>query len=984
MEKLVLIDGHSILNRAFYGVPDLTNPEGLHTNAVYGFLNIMFKILDEEKADHLAVAFDLKEPTFRHKMYEAYKGTRKPMPQELAEQVPLIKEVLSAMQIPILTLAGYEADDILGTVAKQCQASGKEVSIISGDRDLLQLSDEKIKIRIPKTSRGNTQVYDYYPEDVKREYQVTPVEYIDVKALMGDASDNIPGVPSIGEKTATAIIAAYGSIENAYAHLEEIKPPRAKKALGEHYDMAQMSKTLATICIDCGIGFSYEDAKIENLYTPEAYQCMARLGFKSLLSRFGAAAVEEDTRLEDSFTVTDSKEEAKVWIEKARKAARDGRVGLQILTCKKEAAVEQLAFSFDPSGQMTFGGMRDSGGKSAGAGTAGTDEESAGAGVAGNASGQAAKPWMLDPDRSWRVTGAALSLGKETVCIKTGDEVTEEWLAGSLRQLILEEKTGPEWLPDSIRQLVPGRKAGPEWLPDSTRKLILEAGGHIWVPDLKSLLPVLDLDYGAAVLDGGVAAYLLDPLKASYGYDDLARDYLGLTLPSEKELFGKLPAGKALGDGDEKAAVCACYMACAVCRAAEKLETRLKETGMWELYLTIEMPLIYSLYHMETAGVKVRRAALKEYGDKLKVQIGELEEQIYADCGQVFNINSPKQLGEILFEKMQLKGGKKTKTGYSTAADVLEKLAPEVPVVQKILDYRQLTKLNSTYAEGLAVFIGEDERIHGTINQTITATGRISSTEPNLQNIPVRMELGREIRKVFVPEEGYVFVDADYSQIELRILASLSADQRLIEAYGQAQDIHAITASQVFHIPLEEVTPLQRRNAKAVNFGIVYGISAFGLGEDLSVSRKEAQEYIDLYFQTYPGVKAYLDQLVAEGKEKGYVRTLYGRRRPIPELKSSNFMQRSFGERVAMNSPIQGTAADVMKIAMIGVDQELEKRGLRSRIVLQVHDELLIETWKEETQIVKEILEDKMKHAAELKVALEVEAKEGDSWFAAK
>ena len=984
MEKLVLIDGHSILNRAFYGVPDLTNPEGLHTNAVYGFLNIMFKILDEEKADHLAVAFDLKEPTFRHKMYEAYKGTRKPMPQELAEQVPLIKEVLSAMQIPILTLAGYEADDILGTVAKQCQASGKEVSIISGDRDLLQLSDEKIKIRIPKTSRGNTQVYDYYPEDVKREYQVTPVEYIDVKALMGDASDNIPGVPSIGEKTATAIIAAYGSIENAYAHLEEIKPPRAKKALGEHYDMAQMSKTLATICIDCGIGFSYEDAKIENLYTPEAYQCMARLGFKSLLSRFGAAAVEEDTRLEDSFTVTDSKEEAKVWIEKARKAARDGRVGLQILTCKKEAAVEQLAFSFDPSGQMTFGGMRDSGGKSAGAGTAGTDEESAGAGVAGNASGQAAKPWMLDPDRSWRVTGAALSLGKETVCIKTGDEVTEEWLAGSLRQLILEEKTGPEWLPDSIRQLVPGRKAGPEWLPDSTRKLILEAGGHIWVPDLKSLLPVLDLDYGAAVLDGGVAAYLLDPLKASYGYDDLARDYLGLTLPSEKELFGKLPAGKALGDGDEKAAVCACYMACAVCRAAEKLETRLKETGMWELYLTIEMPLIYSLYHMETAGVKVRRAALKEYGDKLKVQIGELEEQIYADCGQVFNINSPKQLGEILFEKMQLKGGKKTKTGYSTAADVLEKLAPEVPVVQKILDYRQLTKLNSTYAEGLAVFIGEDERIHGTFNQTITATGRISSTEPNLQNIPVRMELGREIRKVFVPEEGYVFVDADYSQIELRILASLSADQRLIEAYGQAQDIHAITASQVFHIPLEEVTPLQRRNAKAVNFGIVYGISAFGLGEDLSVSRKEAQEYIDLYFQTYPGVKAYLDQLVAEGKEKGHVRTLYGRRRPIPELKSSNFMQRSFGERVAMNSPIQGTAADVMKIAMIGVDQELEKRGLRSRIVLQVHDELLIETWKEETQIVKEILEDKMKHAAELKVALEVEAKEGDSWFAAK
>lgn len=976
MEKLVLIDGHSILNRAFYGVPDLTNPEGLHTNAVYGFLNIMFKILDEEKADHLAVAFDLKEPTFRHKMYEDYKGTRKPMPQELAEQVPVIKEVLSAMQIPILTLAGYEADDILGTVAKQCQASGKEVSIISGDRDLLQLSDEKIKIRIPKTSKGNTQIYDYYPEDVKREYQVTPAEFIDVKALMGDASDNIPGVPSIGEKTATSIIAAFGSIENAYAHLEELKPPRAKKALGEHYDMAQMSKTLATICIDCGIEFSYEDAKIENLYTPEAYQYMKRLGFKSLLARFSVRLAEEtkETRLEDSFAVTDRRAEAEAWIQKTREAVHDGWVGLQILTCEKEAAAEQIAFSFDASGQMSFGGMSGGSGKDAGesAGTGSAVEKETGAEIR-----------VLDPDRSWTVTGAALSLGEETVCIKTGEEITEEWLVSSLRRLILEagaaDGVRSEAADGARSEAADGAKAEAAHGTGSGA-----GGGHIWVSDLKKLLPVLRLNYGAPVLDGGVAAYLLDPLKASYGYDDLARDYLGLTLPSEKELLGKIPVGKALGDGDEKAVTCACYMACVACRTAGRLKADLQATGMWELYLTIEMPLIYSLYHMEAAGVKVRRTALKEYGDKLKVQIGELEEQIYADCGQTFNINSPKQLGEILFDKMQLKGGKKTKTGYSTAADVLEKLAPQVPVVQKILDYRQLTKLNSTYAEGLAVFIGQDERIHGTFNQTITATGRISSTEPNLQNIPVRMELGREIRKVFVPEEGYVFVDADYSQIELRILASLSGDERLIEAYGQAQDIHAITASQVFHIPLEEVTPLQRRNAKAVNFGIVYGISAFGLGEGLSVSRKEAQEYIDLYFETYPGVKAYLDRLVAEGKEQGYVSTLYGRRRPIPELKSSNFMQRSFGERVAMNSPIQGTAADIMKIAMIGVDQELERRGLRSRIVLQVHDELLIETWKEETQVVKEILEDKMKHAAHLKVALEVEAKEGDSWFAAK
>lgn len=920
MGKLVLIDGHSILNRAFYGVPDLTNSEGLHTNAVYGFLNIMFKILDEEKADHLAVAFDLKEPTFRHKMYAEYKGTRKPMPQELVEQVPLMKEVLSSMGIPILTKAGFEADDILGTVAKRSQAEGVEVSIISGDRDLLQLADEKIKIRIPKTSRGVTEVHDYYPEDVKREYQVTPKEFIDVKALMGDASDNIPGVPSIGEKTATAIIVAYGSIENAHDHLAEIKPPRAKKALEEHYDMAQMSKTLAEICTDCDIDFSYEDAEIQNLYTPEAYQFMKRLEFKSILARFGADAMGS-SNLEERFVVTENRKEAQEWFQRAAKAAKKNasgtyeRAGLQLLIGEQEMEEEQISFRFDASGQL----------ESPGAGTDGAD------------------------GKQQAVAGLSLSIGGEAVCMKAGKEISQEWLLNQARQLISQAELG-----------------------------------QIWVPDLKKLLPFLNLDYGAAVLDGGVAAYLLNPLKDSYGYDDLARDHLGLTLPSEKDLLGKTPVGKALQNGEEKAAVCACYMAWTAAQAAGELEEKLKRTGMWKLFLEVEMPLIYSLYHMEAVGVKVQRNALKEYGDKLKVRIAELEKQIYEGCGETFNINSPKQLGEILFEKMKLKGGKKTKTGYSTAADVLEKLAPDVPVVQMILDYRQLTKLNSTYAEGLAAFIGPDERIHGTFNQTITATGRISSTEPNLQNIPVRMELGREIRKVFVPEDGYVFVDADYSQIELRILASLSGDERLIQAYGMAQDIHAITASQVFHIPLEEVTPLQRRNAKAVNFGIVYGISAFGLGEDLSVSRKEAQEYIDQYFETYPGVKEYLDRLVAEGKEQGYVTTLYGRRRPIPELKSANFMQRSFGERVAMNSPIQGTAADIMKIAMIGVDQELRSRGMRSRIVLQVHDELLIETWKEETEEVKAILEDKMKHASDLKVSLEVEAKEGDSWFAAK
>lgn len=905
MEKLVLIDGHSILNRAFYGVPDLTNSEGLHTNAVYGFLNIMFKILEEEKADHLAVAFDLKEPTFRHKMYEQYKGTRKPMPEELREQVPLMKEVLSSMGIPIMTMAGFEADDILGTVAKRMAAEGKEVSVVSGDRDLLQLSDEKIKIRIPKTTRGGTEIKDYYPEDVKREYQVTPLEFIDVKALMGDTSDNIPGVPSIGEKTATSLIVTYGSIENAYAHIEEVKPPRAKKALEEHYDMAEMSKTLATICIDCPIEFSYKDAEIGNLYTPEAYQQMKRLEFKSILAKFSQEAAGSN-RAEENFKRITGKKEGKKLFEKA---ARAEKAGAQLIYGDISEEGEQISFFFGNEGQMEIG-------KKAGH----------------NPSGVAA---------------VALCMGEEDIyCIESGEDFSADELIQEVKKLC--------------------------------------AGTCVWTLDLKSQLPELELDYGADVWDAKIAAYLLNPLKDTYEYDDLARDYLGMTIPSKTDLLGKTMVGTALKEGNQDALKCSCYMAYVSWKTSEELTRQLQETGMYQLFADIEMPLIYSLYHMETAGVRVERAALKEYGAKLKVKIEKLEQEIYDATGEKFNINSPKQLGEVLFEKMQLKGGKKTKTGYSTAADVLEKLAPEVPAVQMILDYRQLTKLNSTYAEGLAAYIGADNRIHGKFNQTITATGRISSTEPNLQNIPVRMELGREIRKVFVPEEGYVFVDADYSQIELRILAHMSGDERLIQAYKKAQDIHAITASEVFHTPLEEVTSLQRRNAKAVNFGIVYGISAFGLSEDLSISRKEAMEYIEKYFETYPGVKAFLDRLVKEGKEQGYVTTMFDRRRPIPELKSANFMQRSFGERVAMNSPIQGTAADIMKIAMIHVDKELRERHLKSRIVLQVHDELLIETHKDEVAEVTSILEDKMKHAASLEVALEVEASQGASWFEAK
>ncbi len=882
MGKAVLIDGHSILNRAFYGVPELTNSEGLHTNAVYGFLNIMFKILEEENAEYLAVAFDLKEPTFRHKMYDAYKGTRKPMPAELHEQVGLMKEVLTSMGVPILSLPGYEADDILGTIAKRMQGEGQDVTIVSGDRDLLQLADEHIKICLPKTTRAGTEVHNYYPEDVRREYQVSPTEFIDVKALMGDSSDNIPGVPSIGEKTATSLIVRYGSIENIREHLAEVKPPRAQKALTEHYDMAVMSKELATICLQCPISFSLADAKIGNLYTQEAYQYMKRLEFKSLLTRFDEG---ERTALsvEDHFWTISDPEAVREIFKKAQAA---DRVGFQLIQAENHVSGLSLCFG----------------------------EEDC----------------YLIPVRG-RVTG-------EIICEK-------------------------------IMGLV-----------DHAAKV----GKPIAVLDLKPQLKYLNLSWGSPVRDTGVAGYLLNPLKDTYEYDDLARDYLSLTVPSQKDLLGRQRLSAAVEEENDKAATCACYMGYIAWKSFPVLVGKLEEQGMLKLYEEMEMPLIYSLYRMEEAGIRTDRESLKAYGDRLKVRIGEMEAQIYELAGEKFNINSPRQLGVVLFEHMKLPHGKKTKTGYSTAADVLEKLAADYPIVRMILDYRQYTKLNSTYAEGLSAFIGPDERIHGTFNQTITATGRISSTEPNLQNIPVRMELGREIRKVFVPEEGCVFIDADYSQIELRILAHMSADPMLITAYKEAQDIHAITASKVFHTPMEEVTPLQRRNAKAVNFGIVYGISAFGLSEDLSISRKEALDFINQYFETFPGVKAYLDRQVEEGKSNGYVTTLYGRRRPIPELKSNNFMQRSFGERVAMNSPIQGTAADIMKLAMIAVDQELARRGFRSRIVLQVHDELLIEAVNEESEAVREILEDKMKHAAELRVALEVSVASGASWFDAK
>lgn len=868
--KIVLIDGHSILNRAFYGLPDLTNAEGLHTNAIYGFLTIMFKLLEEEKPEYLTVAFDVHAPTFRHKMYAEYKGTRKPMADELRQQVPVIKEVLHAMGVKTIECAGLEADDLIGTLSNRCENEGMEVTVISGDRDLLQLATEHVKIRIPKTKQGKTEIEDYYAKDVEERYQVTPKEFIDLKALMGDTADNIPGVPSIGEKTATKIITQYHSIEEAHEHVDELKPPRASRALSEHWDLAVRSKELATINVKADFPYELSEAKLGNLYTEEAYIFFQKLEFKNLLSRFDVSAPAN--KVEDGFKIITSKSEAEKVFVQAEEASTIGAVIFKDLE-------NVLPLFADQAG----------------------------------------------------LGGIGLCFSKEeSYCIKVEKDITGEWLLKKLA--------------------------------DVAEKAETYAMFH-----LKESMEQVTIRNQANCFDVSVAAYLLNPLKNNYTWEDVAREHLGLMIDEKI-------------DQDMKA----CYESYVNYASVEVLRQKLRDTKMDTLFRDIEMPLVFTLFDMEQNGIRVEADALKQYGDQLAGKIAELEKEIYEEAGETFNINSPKQLGVVLFENMKLPGGRKTKTGYSTAADVLEKLAPEHPVVAKILEYRQYTKLKSTYADGLANYIQDDGRIHGKFNQTITATGRISSTEPNLQNIPVRMELGRLIRKVFIPEEGYRFVDADYSQIELRVLAHCSGDEHLIQAYKEQSDIHRITASQVFHIPFDEVTPQQRRNAKAVNFGIVYGISSFGLSQDLSITRKEAAKYIDDYFATYPGIKTFLDHAVTHAKEEGYVVTLFGRRRPVPELSSSNFMQRSFGERVAMNSPIQGAAADIIKIAMIRVNQRLKDQKMKSRLVLQVHDELLIEAYEPELDEVQNILKEEMEHAAELKVPLEIDMHTGDNWYEAK
>lgn len=881
MSKLVLVDGHSILNRAFYGVPDLTNAAGLHTNAIYGFLNILFKILDEESPDYLTVAFDVKAPTFRHEMFKEYKGTRKPMPEELREQVPVMKEVLQAMGIRIIEQAGYEADDLLGTIAKRAEAEGIDVSLVSGDRDLLQIATDRIRIRIPKTKGGRTEIENYYAADVEAKYQVNPVQFIDLKALMGDTADNIPGVPKVGEKTATDLMVQFGSLDGIYEHIDEVTKKSVKESLIQNKDLAYLSRELATIKIDSPLTYTLEEARVGNFFNEASYILFKKLEFKNLLNKFEKGVSNEE--ISASFHLVENLAEAEALFTRVL-SDKDRQIGLKVV---KEAG------------------------------------------------------------RHGELLGVALHLPEEGSFLV-------------LKQGFLTE----DYLKEKIA--------------------LLGAQCRIATADIKSEYAYLQAQDTDRFFDVILAAYLLNPLKNDYTVEDIANEYLNLMLPEKGQAFGRLSFKAALNEKPEEFLKYCCFEAYVCAQAAVCLQQKLEETQMDRLMREIEMPLTLVLFSMEEEGIRVNPEALKDYGEALSGKITELEREIYSEAGCEFNINSPKQLGEILFEKMGLPGGKKTKTGYSTAADVLEKLSGEYPVVKHILEYRGLTKLKSTYADGLAAYIEDENRIHSTFNQTITATGRISSTEPNLQNIPIRMELGRQIRKVFIPKDGYCFMDADYSQIELRVLASMSGDERLIEAYRSHADIHRTTASQVFHIPFEEVTDLQRRNAKAVNFGIVYGISSFGLSEDLSISRKEAAAYIEQYFETYPQVKQFIDSLVKDAKKNGYAVTLYGRRRPVPELFSSNFMQRSFGERVAMNSPIQGTAADIIKIAMIRVFERLKKEGLKSKLILQVHDELLIETALEEEEQVRMILEEEMVHASSLAVELEIDLHVGNNWYEAK
>lgn len=909
-EKLLLVDGNNIINRAYYAVPPLTNSKGVPTGAIYGFLNSLYKYIEDFAPKYVGVAFDRREPTFRHKMFDGYKATRKPAPDDLRTQIPILKDVLKASGIAVLDIVGYEADDIIGTFSVIGEKAGLDVDILSGDRDLFQLVTDKVTQHIPRKKEGSTVTEIYTPATMMEVYGVTPTEFIEVKALQGDTSDNIPGVPGVGEKTAQALIAQYHNLEGIKEDIENVKPTRAKNSIAENFDLALLSRDLARICTEVPLDVSLDDLVVGEVFSNEAYLMLKDLEIKKLMKKFSN---------EEHFA-----ESKAVSIDETpfNNAVEDNK---QETTQKESTEVAELkTYKLQPPKLTYMQGMDES-------------EVSKLFDEISSAKTIAVAFENLFDERILIIT----TDGIHAYAIKIAWFVTNEYIKEKLDALSVKNK--------------------------------------IVVSGLQTLLREFDLAPSKNYFDCEIAAYLLNPVKSSYNYDDLAFSYLGGEVyPARSEIFNKK---KMPAQDDQVVSEYIARQAIVPIFAHENLEILLKNDGLLDLFQDIEMPTAFRLHEMEKVGVRVNPDELKDYGEHLATEIESIEKRIIEQAGVEFNLNSPKQLGEVLFEKMGLPGGKKTKTGYSTAADVLEKLKADNPIVEDILEYRTYAKLKSTYADSLPGYIKEDGRIHGHFQQTVTATGRISSAEPNLQNIPVREELGREIRKVFVPKDGCVFIDADYSQIELRILAHLSGDKRLIEAYNSAEDIHAITASEVFGVPLAEVTSYQRRAAKAVNFGIVYGESAFGLSEGLKISRKEANDYIAQYFATYPDVKKFLDAQVASAKNLGYSTTLFGRRRPILELKSPNYMQRQFGERVAMNSPIQGTAADIMKIAMLKVTKALEDQNLKSRVVLQVHDELLLEVPEGEQDAVKKLLVEEMSSAAKLSVPLEVDVQEGASWF---
>lgn len=950
--ELMLIDGHSILNRAFYAIPPLTAPDGTPTGAIYGFLNILFKFIDEEKPNKLIVAFDRSEPTFRHEKYKEYKGTRKSMDHDLRVQVPLVKDVLKSMNITIAEKPGYEADDIIGTLSKRMSANGEKVVIVSGDKDLLQLLDDNITMKNPKTRAGKTTVDTYTPAELYEEYGVTPEEFVDLKALMGDTSDNIPGAKGIGPKTAMPLIAEYHTVENLLDHIDDIKSKSTAKKLTESKDNIILSKFLAKIDVDAPIETDIDGAKLENLCNDNSMDFLIKLNLKTFVERLkkkgygsdggsdsnGTAASDKDVNQPDENAMQPASNDD---IEElfgelmAESAAANGTAGSDraaTVTPEKEVHIDDNIFN--PVGPMTelkTVEIQD------------FDEYT-----------------KLSDDIFKNVSNArnaSISL------MNDGDNVFVSVASGDSTYTVQEPYLSKEQILSGVREL----------FDRISRADNRETFAKIYVNNINFFIKNLELEtsYGFPVdniFDLGLAAYIVDPNVGNYSYDVIAFTYLKEVLETPKDLKKDVQKQTVLE-------------ANVLFHSGREVYSKLVSVDGESLYKDVELPTSLVLADMSMQGIRVQKDELNNYTQKLSERIEIIREQIIEEAGVDFNISSPKQLGEVLFDRLHLPHGKKTKTGYSTAADVLESLAPEYTIVANVLEYRTLTKLKSTYGEGLVAFIEPDGRIHGEFNQTVTATGRISSSQPNLQNIPIRMEIGRQIRKVFVPKDGCVFLDADYSQIELRVLAHMSGDEKLIDAYRSAEDIHTMTASQVFHVPVDMVTPEMRRNAKAVNFGIIYGISSFGLSNDLSISVSEAKQYIDSYFHTYPKIKTFLDNLVQSAKDKGYSETILGRKRPIPDLSSKNFRLRSFGERVAMNAPIQGTAADIMKIAMIRVFNELYSRNLKSRLILQVHDELLIETYKDEVDEVKSILEEAMTKAVELKVPLMIETGEGDNWL---